>query len=226
MTESYFCDIVSLASVEDNTAEGLMSETTIEQLLASYRAARGREAYTEMLDIRDVLVGRLEANMKDAAHLSTYSAVEYEDAMAAIQRAMKLEGDDKQAQLTEAAYWVRNSRRHAEAAKDPISVLFAEMLLGGHILPMQNNLRSAIAILRVALADTDRLRHSANKNRLERVTMNILLHLINHTIDAGAARKDELERWEGRLKENPIYQQETNSGRVEVEMAKLHASLA
>ena len=186
--------------------------TRIDELLAQVGSHRRAKNYDGLDDASDKL-GKLTSVLK--------GMIAYEHMRAWVQIAEGQVGQDKAASLQAAITFSLESRDSAENGGDRIGALFADMV--------RSDIEESIDTLRVALFEAERLAHDVSDDesaRLQRLIMNLQLHLINRTIDAGVATVDEVNGWVASLSANQIYLQVTSEGRKEVEMQKVEAFLA
>ena len=163
--------------------------TRIDELLAQVGSHRRAEKYEELNDASDKL-GKLMNVLK--------GMIAYQHMLVWVQIAEGQVGQEKAASLQVAITFSQESRDYAENGDDPIGALFADMVRGGHILPAQGKVAEGISVLRSALKEADGLAPDVSDDdraRLQRLIMNLQLHLINHTIDAGVATVDEVNGW-------------------------------
>ena len=154
-----------------------MSPDALTTLLRSVEDFRRTEQYNRMNEVAHTLFKALEGNTTSKA-LRIRAKAEYERTMAAFQQA--------EASLAEALRFAVGSATCAEMAGDPIGMLYADMVRGGHVLPALRRKDEAIALLKSAHERAVQLTpdDEAEKLRLSNLLMNILLHLMDLTIES------------------------------------------
>ena len=169
---------------------------TLLAALADARRAGNSEAFASAAGALKKLFNAAESRML------------YEHAMQYYQVAGSKDPRQKKFQLERAAHAARESRRLATEANDHVGALYAVMIMGGHILPTQERLNEAVLLLRDALKAATALEGLVAKeeiSRLQNLVMNLLLHLLDHSITLGGVSVDQVRDWLAQLESNPLF---------------------
>lgn len=179
--------------------------------------------FTALADARRTGDGEAFANAEKAlkALLAlAQSRIDYECAMRYYDIAVS--STDKEQQeflLQHAAHSAQRSLTTAAGAGDKLGVLYAEMITGGHILPAQERLNEAVLLLRDVLAAATALEGQVAEEeipRLQNLLMNLLLHLLDHSITLRGVSTDQVRDWLTRLQSNSLFTEEKRAlyGRI------------
>jgi len=134
---------------------------------------RRGENYPALQRLTDELLAKLGDSIEPAAEL-VRSRVYYERSMVPLQVAWKTPGDAR-TQYEDACALAGLSARHAHNAGDPIGVMFAEVNIGGHILPGLGKTQEGLKMLKRILEQAQALVCGSDEKsakRLERVLSN------------------------------------------------------
>lgn len=181
-----------------------------EELLAKLKEiekARRAENYEALEVFVDSLDAQLDGDVSGQAHCAR-SRVRYEQHMACYQRAMKETGAVKSSLLWQSLTYARSAALYANLGDDPAGRLYAEMNIGGLILPEQGKWERGLSFSTDVCEEAERFSESATseseKRRLLNIAMNTYAHRIRHARKNGATAEDVL-RWGEAIKENPVF---------------------
>ncbi len=143
--------------------------------LAKLEKLRRSKQYPATYRFHTELLAKLESSIAPEAELAR-SRIYYEMSMVPLQTAWDAPGSKELPALYDEARRLANhSARHAHNAGDPIGVMFAEVNIGGHILPGLGKTQEGLKMLKRILEQAQTLLHGCDgmsAKRLEQVLSN------------------------------------------------------
>ncbi len=178
-----------------------------EETLKKIENARRTKSYNDMILLGAPLKEQLLGDDSKESW-AVRARVDYEWSMAYYQRTLDPHEISTEKILKESMRLAQSSMDAAKRADDRVGVLFAQMNIGGLLLPALGRLQEGFdlsqSVLAKAFAIVSEQGSSAERKRANQVAMNCCMHLIKNGIDLGFA-KNAIRMWSVKLVTNPMF---------------------